>query len=111
MGRRVRFEESLDWHVFNRGSRRMALFRDDQDARVFAALLQTALNLSGCVLWAYLLMTNHFHLAIRGSSDQLSRCMRYAEGFYSIYHNKRYGLSGAAFEGRYESYPQGTLPM
>lgn len=111
MGRRVRFEQPVDWHVFNRGSRRMALFRDDQDARVFSALLQTALGLSGCVLWSYILMTNHFHLAIRGNSDQLSRCMQYAEGLYSFYHNKRYGLSGAAFEGRYEAYPQGTLPM
>lgn len=111
MGRRVRHEEPVDWHVFNRGSRRMALFRDDQDAKVFAALLQKALDLSGSVLWSYILMTNHFHLAIRGNSDQLSRCMHYVEGFYSIYHNKRYGLSGAAFEGRYEAYPQGTLPM
>lgn len=89
----------------------MALFRDDQDARVFMALLRNALEASGCVLWAYVLMTNHFHLALRGDSDQLARCMHDLEGFYSRYHNKRYGLSGAAFESRYEAYPQGTLPM
>jgi hypothetical protein len=111
MKRRVRFEKPMDFHVFNRGSRRMALIRDDEDARVFAALLQTSLEISGCVLWAYVLMTNHFHFAIRGTSDQLRRCMHYVEGFYSLYHNRRYGLSGAAFEGRYESYPQGTLPL
>lgn len=111
MKRRARFEEPVDFHVFNRGSRRMALFRDDQDAQVFAALLQTGLEISGCVLWAYVLMTNHFHLAIRGNSDQLRRCMHYVEWLYSLYHNKRYGLSGAAFERRYESYPQGTLPL
>ena len=89
----------------------MALFRDEQDARVFMALLKTALEVSGCVLWAYVLMTNHFHAALRGNSAQLRRCMHYAEGLYSLYHNKRYGLSGAAFEGRYEAYPQGTLPL
>lgn len=111
MGRRVHFEKAVDWHVFNRGSRRMALFRDDEDARVFSALLRVALEVSGCVLWAYVLMTNHFHLAIRGNSDQLRRCMHYVEGFYSLYHNRRYGLSGAAFEGRYESYLQATLPL
>jgi putative transposase len=111
MRRRVKSEKPIDWHVFNRGSRRMALFRDDQDARVFMSLLHTALEVSGCVLWAYVLMTNHFHLAVRGSSEQLKRCMRSAEGLYAVYHNKRYSLSGAAFEGRYESYPQGTLPM
>jgi putative transposase len=89
----------------------MALFRDDTDARVFAELLKSGLAVSGCVLWAYVLMTNHFHLAIRGNSAQLKRCMHYAEWLYSLYHNKRYGLSGAAFEGRYEAYPQGTLPL
>jgi REP element-mobilizing transposase RayT len=111
MKRRARFEQPVDWHVFNRGSRRMALFRDEADARVFAALLREALERSRCVLWAYVLMTNHFHLAIRGTSDQLSRCMHDVEGLYSVYHNRRYGLSGAAFEGRYEAYPQGTLPL
>jgi putative transposase len=111
MGRRVRHDSPVDWHVYNRGSRRMALFRDDQDAAVFIALLRTAVEASGCVLWAYLLMTNHFHLALRGDSRQLSRCMHDLEGFYSKYHNKRYGLSGAAFEGRYEAYPQGTIPL
>src|SRR5688500_16136072 len=111
MRRRVHFEEPVDWHVFNRGSRRMALFRDDEDARVVSALLQRALERSGCALWAYVLMTNHFHFAIRGGSDQLRRCMHYVEWLYSLYHNKRYGLSGAAFEKRYEAYPQGTLPL
>lgn len=111
MKRRARFENPIDWHVFNRGSRRMALFRDDQDATVFMSLMKNALELSGCVLWSYILMTNHFHFALRGSSDQLRRCMHHVEGKYSKYHNRRYGLSGAAFEGRYEAYPQGTLPM
>jgi len=89
----------------------MALFRDDQDAQVFLRLLQEAVDSSGCLLWAYILMTNHFHAALRGSSLQLQRCMHFAEGLYAAYHNKKYGLSGAAFEGRYEAYPQGTLAM
>ncbi len=111
MGRRVQHERPVDWHVFNRGSRRMALFRDQADADTFLSLLQAGAALSGSVLWAYVLMTNHFHLALRGTSQQLTRYMHFLEGMYATYHNKRYGLSGAAFEGRYEAYPQGTLPM
>lgn len=111
MPRRLRLDRPTDWHVFNRGSRRMALFRDDQDSQVFLRLLEEAVRESGCILWAYVLMTNHFHTALRGSSLQLQRCMHYAEGLYSAYHNRKYGLSGAAFEGRYEAYPQGTIPM
>lgn len=111
MSRRARHDSPVDWHVFNRGSRRMALFRDDLDAAVFLHLLKSALRVSGCALWAYLLMSNHFHMALRGTSRQLQRCMQGLERQYATYHNRRYGLSGAAFEGRYEAYPQGTLPM
>lgn len=111
MSRRAQFQQPIDWHVFNRGSRRMALFRDEQDVSVFLALLKIALEMSGCALWAYLLMSNHFHMAIRGTSRQIRNCLQHVERLYSLYHNKRYGLSGAAFEGRYEAYPQGTLPM
>jgi hypothetical protein len=89
----------------------MALFRDDQDAHVFLRLLEEGVQASGCALWAYILMTNHFHAALRGTSVQLQRCMRYTEGIYASYHNKKYGLSGAAFEGRYEAYPQGSFAM
>lgn len=111
MGRRARRDSPVDWHVFNRGSRRMALFRDDQDAQIFLSLLFDAAEASGCVLWAYLLMTNHFHLALRGSSDQLSLCMGRTGRLYARYHNRRYNLTGAAFEGRYEAFPQASFPL
>jgi putative transposase len=111
MRRRLQLDYPLDWHVFNRGSRRMALFRDDQDAQVFLRLLREAVDTTGCFLWAWILMTNHFHTALRGTPVQLQKCMHYVEGLYAAYHNRKYGLSGAAFEGRYEAYPQGTLAM
>lgn len=96
------------WHVFDRGSRRLELFRDDQDRRMYLSVLETALEVSEAELWAYALMSNHDHLILYGDSDQLTRCMGRLKTDYAVYHNRRYGLSGAAFEGPYHAYTQGS---
>lgn len=70
--------------------------------------LKYALKKSGCILWAFVLMTNHYHLVLRGSSAQLTACMRRLNNQYSRYHNRRYGLSGHAFDGPYQAYRQAT---
>ncbi|MBI3854076.1 MAG: transposase [Planctomycetes bacterium] len=99
---------TADWHVFARGARRLELFRDDQDFRQFLVFLAHSLKKSGCTLWAFALMTNHYHLVLRGSSLELRGCMQRLNKMYSLYHNKRYGLSGHAFDGPYHAYRQAT---
>jgi hypothetical protein len=111
MGRRAAASGVADWHIYNRGSRRMALFRDDHDCRYFLFLLRQGVRLTGAVLWAYALMGNHFHLALRASIEQRRRLMHHVGRLYSRYHNRRYHLSGHAFEGPYEAHRQRTLPL
>lgn len=111
MGKKRLESDTADWHVFTRGSRRMALFRDDEDHRTFVNVLRRALEGSGCVLWAFVLMANHYHLVLRADSRSLRRCMHHLNGVYSRYHNEKYGLSGHAFEGPYEAYRQGTIAL
>lgn len=96
------------WHVFARGARRLELFQDDQDFQKFLTLLAYSLRESGCSLWAYTLMVNHYHLVLYGNSDQLTACMRRLGSLYSLYHNQRYGLTGHAFDGPYQAYRQRT---
>jgi REP-associated tyrosine transposase len=101
--------DTAAWHVFARGTRRLELFRDREDYLNFIRLLQYALRASGCLLWAFALMTNHYHLVVRGTSAQLTACMRRLNMMYSTYHNKRYGMEGHAFDGPYKAYRQGSL--
>jgi REP element-mobilizing transposase RayT len=101
----------VDWHVFNVGSRRMALFRDDQDANVFLSRVRKAGQLAGCLVWAYTLMTNHFHLVLRATSGQLGRFMHHLQRLYSRYHNQRYHLTGHAFAGPYGAVMQSGRAM
>jgi putative transposase len=100
--------ETANWHVFARGARRLQLFRDDQDFTQFLTFLAYSLKQSGCILWAYALMSNHYHLVLRGSSAQLSGCMHRLNMLYSRYHNKKYSLDGHTFDGPYQAFRQGT---
>lgn len=97
------------WHVFARGARRLLLFYQDQDFAVFLNLLREALGASGCLLWAYCLMSNHFHLILRGTSEQVTECMRYLDWRYALYHNREHHLGGHVFEGPYKAYRQRSL--
>ncbi|HEX7897047.1 MAG TPA: hypothetical protein VF950_04770 [Planctomycetota bacterium] len=111
MGKRVPCEAVADWHIYNRGSRRLALFRDDEDCRYFLLLLRQALRNTGAILWAYALMGNHFHLVVRASIEQRRRLMHHVGRLYARYHNRRYNLSGHAYEGPYEAHRQRSLAL
>jgi len=107
------------YHVYARGHGRQAIFRDDEDYRIFTNLLKRHLSvkpvadkygkpyphLRGQVeLLAYCLMENYFHLLLyQIEKGAMSRLMRGVMTSYSCYFNKKYGTSGALFETRYKA--------
>jgi REP element-mobilizing transposase RayT len=98
--------EAIGWHVFARGTRRLQLFHDDEDYLQFTIFLKHALSTSGCVLWAFVLMSNHYHLVLYGSSSQLTACMQVLNRLYAKHHNRKYDFAGHCFDGPYQAYPQ-----
>jgi len=97
--------EMADWHVTLRGARRLLLFHDSEDYAAFYGMLGYACEQSGVAHIANCLMSNHFHLSLRGGSKELSSCMWKLDRKYSGYHNDKYGLSGHAFEQVYYRAP------
>jgi len=97
--------DQANWHVTARGARRLLLFHDDADYKVFYAMLGESCLHSEMSLIADCLMSNHFHLSLDGSTRQLTSCMQRLNRAYSGYHNHRYGLTGHAFEQRYYGEP------
>lgn len=65
MPRRPRIHlPSVPIHLVQRGHNREACFFTDEDFLAYRDWLAEALKKSGCVLYAYVLMTNHVHLLL-----------------------------------------------
>jgi putative transposase len=54
-------------------------------------------------LLAYCLMGNQFHLVLHTRQANVSRLMRHLNGVYPQSFNRRHGLSGHLFQGRFKA--------
>lgn len=52
---------------------------------------------------AYCLMSNHYHLLVETGSPTLSKGMKYLNGVYTQYYNRRHVRVGHLFQGRFKS--------
>jgi putative transposase len=65
MARRPRTEvEGGLYHIIARGNNRQNIFHSDEDFKKFLSLLSVQKAKLGFYLYAYCLMSNHFHLLI-----------------------------------------------
>ena len=91
-------------HVTQRGHNRDACFRDAQDFGLYRRWLAEYADRTGCLVHAYVLMTNHVHLLVTGrSSLSVSSMMQRLSQRYTQYVNRRYRRSGSLWEGRFHS--------
>jgi putative transposase len=91
-------------HVLQRGNNRQAVFFDDEGRRLFLRWLGEAAAAEGCAIHAYVLMTNHFHLAVTASrGDSIPRMMQSLGRRYVGYINRALRRTGTLWEGRYKS--------
>ena len=76
-------------HVTQRGNRRTAIFKDEEDRKVYMAFLKKSLEKHELDIWAYCLMTNHVHfVAVPRSPTSLSGAFRDAHAFYAQRFNR-----------------------
>jgi REP element-mobilizing transposase RayT len=104
MARKLRIEyPGAIYHVMNRGDRREAIFRDDVDHQVFLDTLDDTCVKADWQVLAYCLMGNHFHLVVETPRGNLVSGMKWFLGTYTMRFNRRHGLSGHLFSGRYKA--------
>ncbi|MBZ5536045.1 MAG: transposase [Acidobacteriia bacterium] len=102
MARPLRINVAGGWyHVTGRGNERHAIFRDDQDRQEFLERLAEAMDRFVCVLYAYVLMDNHYHLELETRRANLSRVMQWLQSGYSSRFNRRHRRSGHLFQARF----------
>jgi len=91
-------------HVVQRGNNRLPCFLDDGDRQRYLRMLGEGLLRYGCLLHAYVLMTNHVHLLLTpAETGAVSRLMQTFGRNYAGLFNGRHGRTGTLWEGRYKS--------
>jgi putative transposase len=105
MPRQARFiVPDIALHVIQRGHNRNACFSHDTDRLVYLTNLAELLRKTGCALHAYCLMSNHIHMLVTPpNAHACATLMRNLGQRYAQYFNRRYGRTGALWEGRYRS--------
>jgi len=104
MPRRVRVEiEGGLYHVYNRIGHEERPFADDEEVETFLDLVRDTKKRDGFVVYAWCVMPNHFHLALRTRSVPLSRSMRSIQHRYALGLNRRLGRHGPVWQNRYKA--------
>ena len=94
MSRRPRLEfAGAIYHVLSRGNYRKELF-EDGGARLFGKTLFEASAKCGWLLHAYVIMSNHYHLAVETPEGNLVEGMRWLQGTFGIRFNALRGEHG-----------------
>lgn len=97
---RVRYA-GAKYHVTSRGNGRQVVFREDADYERFLSQLDLALEQDQVILYAYVLLPNHYHLLIETPLGNIQRFMQRLNTAYSMYCRYKHDWPGHCFQGRY----------
>ena len=89
----------------NRGARRRRIFEDENDRHAFFQRLDAVHERYGTSVLAFCLLGNHYHLVLRQPGGGVSAPMQLLSSQYTRYYNRRQGLDGPLFRGRFHSVP------
>lgn len=91
------------YHVTARGDRREDIYVDDADRLAWLALFGQVCERFNWRCHAYCQMTNHYHFVVETPDANLSGGMRHLNGVYTQQFNRRHGLVGHLFQGRFKA--------
>ena len=100
--RRIEYEGAI-YHVMARGNRREDIVYDDADRERFVETLAEVVEKSGWVLYAWVLMDNHYHFLFKTPEANLVQGMRWFQNTWTRRFNHRHQLWGHLFGGRYKA--------
>jgi REP element-mobilizing transposase RayT len=104
MARKLRLEyPGACYHVINRGNYRRNVFAPRGAAEAFERCLGETCGRFGWRVHAYVIMRNHFHLAVETPKANLSLGMQFLQGTWANRFNRYQGLIGRPFQGRYKA--------
>lgn len=104
MARRLRIEyEGALYHVISRGNYRSPIFEDNRSKAAFLKCLFEACVRAEWILAAFVIMRNHYHLAIKTPHGNLSTGMQWLQSTFAARFNRFRRESGHVFQGRFKA--------
>ena len=104
MARHLRLEyEGAIYHITSRGNERSDIFRDGGDKQKFLKKLEELVEVHHVRVYAYVVMTNHYHLLVETPRGNISRFMQQLNTSYTMYYNVKHDRVGHVFSGRYKA--------
>lgn len=91
------------YHITCRGNRRRKIFLDNDDRYQFVKIVRESLSIYHVILYAYVLMENHFHLVLQTLRGNLSEFMRRCNVSYTGWFNFHHDTCGHLYQGRYKA--------
>ena len=99
---RIQFEGAM-YHVINRGNYGRDLFGNEGEAQAFLETVGEAKAMMGWRLHAYVLMRNHYHLALETPEPNLVEGMHWLQSTWATRFNRFRQERGHLFQGRYQA--------
>lgn len=91
------------YHIIVRGINRQEIFHDEEDRKRYLEILARIKKVSGCEIYAYVLMDNHVHLVIKEKNESIGQIMKRVGTSYAYWYNQKYERIGHVFQDRYKS--------
>ena len=89
--------------MLSRGNEQKDIFHDDQDRLTFLDVIGEMADHYDVGIFAYVLMSNHYHILLRTNHANLSNSMQWLALTYTRRFNNRHSRSGHLFQGRFKS--------
>jgi len=104
MARKLRVEYAgACYHVINRGNYQTRIFLGRGAAEAFEKTLFQTCERFNWELSAYVIMSNHYHLALKTAVPNLSIGMKWLQGTWAMRYNRFRRKTGRPFQGRYKA--------
>ena len=104
MARKLRLQYAgAFYHVINRGNYRADVFASDGAKEAFLKCLGEACEKTGWKVHGYVVMRNHYHLALETPEPNLVAGMQWLQSTYANRFNRFRGERGHVFQGRYQA--------
>ncbi len=92
MPRQPRIEyKGAVYHVMSRGNHGEQIFEDDHDRKQFLATLGEACEKTGIEVYAFVLMSNHYHMVLGTPEGNLVKGMAWLQSTYTQRYNAEEG--------------------